>query len=206
MSLKQGHAVIISPGRNANAANAAALSNPPAVENPVHARHHFSFHTFLSELNPLQYIPIIGTLYRAVTGDTIPVPVRDAGSMLFSGLIAGPIGVATDIGELAAEKISGFDPEKIGDRVLAKMGIRGPLQPVTELAESAGKSAQAVSASPWSASQLAAYGVTVTPGGDLKLASLQGSDVLNRRTPAMPPPRRPAEALSTSRTAPISDA
>ncbi len=154
------------------------------MSNPAPAQHHSRFQTFLSELNPLQYIPVIGTIYRAITGDVIPEPVRDAGSMLVSGLIAGPIGVAMNIGELVGEKITGMDPEKIGVAMLAKIGIHG-LHPAetevaqqTSTAEAAAKPAKAENASPWSASQLAAYGVSAA-GGELKLGALQGADVLN---------------------------
>jgi hypothetical protein len=31
-----------------------------------------SFGDVLSALNPLQYLPVVGSIYRAVTGDTIP--------------------------------------------------------------------------------------------------------------------------------------
>jgi hypothetical protein len=138
----------------------------------------------LSELNPLQYIPVIGTIYRAVTGNVIPEPVRDAGSMLFSGLIAGPIGVATNAGALAAEKLTGLDPEKLGDKLLAEIGIHGEAPVKIEVAQEPAKPALPAPPKPdpaaaWSASQLAAYGVTTTTNGDLKLGALEGSDVLN---------------------------
>ena len=146
---------------------------------PAATRHHFSFHTFLSELNPLQYIPVIGTIYRAVTGDVIPTPVRNAGSMLFSGLIAGPVGVATEAGELAAEKLTGLDPEKIGDKALAKLGIQDAQPPKAADKPASQPKPATTENAPWSNAQLAAYGVTATVGGDLKLGALQGSDVLN---------------------------
>jgi hypothetical protein len=134
-------------------------------------------HTFLSELNPLQYIPVIGTIYRAATGNVIPEAVRDAGSMLFSALIAGPVGVATDAGELAAEKLTGLDPEKIGDKMLAEIGIHPPQAATVELAAEP-KAVAKTEPAAWSAAQLAAYGVTST-GGDIKLGALQGAEVLN---------------------------
>ena len=158
--------------------------SPGTASKPAPAPGHWRFHTFLSELNPLQYIPVIGTIYRAITGDIIPEPVRDAGSLLVSGLIAGPIGIAMNIGELVAEKVTGLDPEKIGDEMLAKIGLRGPQPARIELAQQATpaqaseKPAKAEIASAWSASQLAAYGVTAS-AGDLKLGALQGADVLN---------------------------
>ena len=104
--------------------------------------------------------------------------------MLLSALIAGPVGVATDAGELAAEKLTGLDPEIIGDRLLGAIGIHGPQTARTELATAekipaAPPKPAAPANTPWSDSQLAAYGVTAISGGDMKLGRLQGSDVLN---------------------------
>ena len=77
------------------------------------ADHRFSFHDFLSAINPLQYLPVVGTIYRAVTGDVIPEALRDLGSMLVSGLLGGPIGLGINIATLIGEKVTGIDPEKI---------------------------------------------------------------------------------------------
>lgn len=94
-----------------------------------------SFHELLSDLNPLQYIPVVGTLYRAVTGERIPEAARLAGGFVVSGLIGGPIGMATNLALLAAERLTGIDPEAIGQRVLAGLGIGGeaaaPAPPVS---------------------------------------------------------------------------
>ena len=80
---------------------------------------------FVSCLNPLQYLPVVGTIYRAVTGDTIPEPVREAGSLVVSGLTGGPIGVALSAGVDLAERAVGFDEEQFGQRVLGWLGIGG---------------------------------------------------------------------------------
>ncbi len=146
------------------------------------AAHHFRFRELLSELNPLQYIPVIGTLFRAVTGEVIPEPVRDAGSLVVSTLIGGPVGAALDLGELTAEKLTGIDPEKIGDKLLADVGIGRkaavpvPVEKVAETTPAATKAAPPIA---WSPAQLAAYGVTTNAGGTLEQGSLAGSDVLN---------------------------
>ena len=78
---------------------------------------------FVSCLNPLQYLPVVGTIYRAVTGDTIPEPVREAGSLVVSGLTGGPVGVALSAGVDLAERAVGFDEEAFGQRVLGWLGI-----------------------------------------------------------------------------------
>ena len=146
------------------------------------ARHPFSFRDLLSELNPLQYIPVIGTLFRAITGEVIPEPVRDAGSLVVSTLIGGPVGAALDLGELAAEKLTGIDPEKIGDKLLADVGIGRKAAvpvPVEKVAETTPVAAKVAAPIAWSPAQLAAYGVTTNAGGTLEQGSLAGSDVLN---------------------------
>jgi hypothetical protein len=55
---------------------------------------------FLHALNPLQHLPIIGTIYRAITHDDIPEPLKVAGSLAFSaitGNVPGAfIGIAMD--------------------------------------------------------------------------------------------------------------
>jgi hypothetical protein len=98
----------------------ATSTNPAAAAAPAMAAHGhgFSFHELLSAMNPLQYLPVVGTIYRAVTGDVIPEALRDGGSMLVSGLLGGPIGLITYIATTIAEKITGIDPEKIVAAVL----------------------------------------------------------------------------------------
>ena len=56
-----------------------------------------SFWEVLHALNPLQHLPVIGTIYRAITGDTIPAPMRIFGSIIGGLLTGGPIGMATGI-------------------------------------------------------------------------------------------------------------
>ena len=46
----------------------------------------FSFHNLLSIINPLQHLPVIGTLYRALTGDSIGTPEKIAGDTLYGGV------------------------------------------------------------------------------------------------------------------------
>jgi hypothetical protein len=171
-------ALTLAPG----AVNAAGSKPSPAIA-ATPPKHHFRFHELLADLNPLQYIPVIGTLFRAITGEVIPEPVRDAGSLVFSTLIGGPVGAAIDLGEMAAEKLTGIDPEKIGDKLLADIGIHGQT-PLAAPAEKAAKAAAtmpgaAAAAASWSPAQLAAYGVTTNASGSLEQGGLSGSDVLN---------------------------
>jgi hypothetical protein len=72
----------------------------------------FSFHDFLSIINPLQHLPVIGTLYRAITGDTIKTPEKIAGDALYGGLW----GAVSSVADAAFQAVTGKD---VGDTVLA---------------------------------------------------------------------------------------
>ena len=72
----------------------------------------FSFHNLLGVINPLQHLPVIGTLYRALTGDTIGAPEKIAGDTLYGGLW----GAVSSIADTAFEAATGKD---FGDTVLA---------------------------------------------------------------------------------------
>lgn len=142
------------------------------------AQHPSRFHEFLSELNPLQYIPVVGTIYRAITGDTIPETARIAGSLVVSGLTGGPVGVALNIGMTALEKITGVDPERIEQHLLASFSH--PAHPPVLAASILPAAAPAqLSGLAFSPAQLAAYGVSASSSGVLRHGALTGSDVLN---------------------------
>ena len=84
-----------------------------------------SFRDVLSAMNPLQYVPVVGSIYRALTGDGPPEPVRAIGSVIFSGLTGGPIGAAIDVAEIALEKLTGIEPDQIVHSLMASMGMVG---------------------------------------------------------------------------------
>jgi len=63
----------------------------------------FGFDDLLDIVNPLQHIPIVGTLYRAITGDEIEAPARLAGGALYGGLF----GFLGTLGTIAFEGITG---------------------------------------------------------------------------------------------------
>ena len=185
----------------ASAANApAAAAQPPAAGGA--AAKPGLFDNLLSELNPLQYVPVVGIIYRAVTGDTIPESARFAGSLVVSGLMGGPVGIGINVGTTMLEHLLGIDQEKIGDEILAAIGIGGgetpastgtagasPSAPVSDPvaqtspapspAPAATGEAAATATGGWSPAQLAAYGVGQNSRGVLTRGSDTGADVLN---------------------------
>lgn len=150
---------------------------------------HIRFRDVLSALNPLQYLPVVGTIYRAVTGDTIPEGLRLGGSLLVSGLMGGPVGLFTTIATTIAEKVTGIDPDKIAHTVLADIGLADSApHPATAAAGSThtgsvapAKTTPAMpSVADWTAKGLAAAGVTFGSDGSPAYKGLSGADALNQ--------------------------
>lgn len=89
----------------------------------------FKFSDFLDIINPLQHIPIVSTVYRALTGDQIEAGSRMAGGALFGG----PIGLAASVVSAMINESTGKDP---GEHAMAMLGIDlgGEKQPATAVA------------------------------------------------------------------------
>ncbi len=73
-----------------------------------------SFGDFLDIINPLQHIPIVGTIYRAITGDEISPSAGIFGGFLFGG----PLGFVFAIANAIFEEASG---QGLGETVLAAL-------------------------------------------------------------------------------------
>ena len=78
----------------------------------------FQFHDLLDIVNPLQHLPVIGSVYRWITGDTIGNLPRVVGDTLYGGLIGFASGLANvlikeqtghDIGETVVALVTGDD-------------------------------------------------------------------------------------------------
>jgi hypothetical protein len=107
--------------------------------NPLFGEDGFTFSDFLDIINPLQHIPIVNTVYRAVTGDKINPGSRLAGGTLFGG----PIGLVASLVSGMVEESTGKDP---GEHALAALGIElGPTvdAPQTMLASASNATASA---------------------------------------------------------------
>ncbi|WP_121221330.1 hypothetical protein [Oceanibaculum indicum] len=78
-----------------------------------------SFFDFLDLINPLQHIPVVSSIYRQLTGDTIRPEMQMAGA----GLLGGPLGL------LAAGANAVFAAENgrgVGEEMLAQVGFGAP--------------------------------------------------------------------------------
>jgi hypothetical protein len=121
------------------AATASTASVPPTpVRTAWHNASGFSFHDILDIVNPLQHLPIIGSVYRWLTGDRPGAVAQIAGDALYGG----PIGAAVGFVGTALEDNSGRD---VGERVLTAMFGAGDKNGATAVASAP---APATSATP----------------------------------------------------------
>lgn len=72
----------------------------------------FSFDDLIDLVNPLHHIPVVGTLYRKITGDEIKAPAQVLGGLLFGG----PVGLVASAANVIVEEASGGD---LGDAAYA---------------------------------------------------------------------------------------
>ncbi len=128
-------------------------ATPPAATSGAEAgfwgEDGFDFGDLLDLVNPLQHLPIVSTLYRELTGDTIAPGPRLLGGAAFGG----PLGMAAAMVNLAIENATGSD---LGANALALFDREGPAPevvaaataPETPPAQAAGAAAGAESRSP----------------------------------------------------------
>lgn len=77
-----------------------------------------SFFDFLDLINPLQHIPIVSSIYRELTGDTIRPEIQMAGA----ALLGGPVGLMVAGAHAVFEAENG---RGVGEEVLAQVGFGG---------------------------------------------------------------------------------
>ncbi len=70
---------------------------PPATSSQAVAVQDWSFAAVVSAANPLQYLPVVGSIYRIATGDAAPVGMRTGVSAVVGVLTGGPIGLIGSI-------------------------------------------------------------------------------------------------------------
>jgi len=86
-----------------------SVDNAPSKPQDFHpfGKDGLSFLDLVDTVNPMHHIPIIGPIYRSLTGDIInPLP-RIAGSALFGGPVGASLSAAEVILELATGRDSG---------------------------------------------------------------------------------------------------
>jgi len=108
----------------------------PQVQVPATDDDGLGFDDFLDVINPLQHLPVVGMIYRALSDDQIAPPAQIAGGALFGGLY----GFLGALGSVIYEGIAG---ESVEDTVLSLFDDDAPAQAAT--AQNAYVSAQLLS-------------------------------------------------------------
>lgn len=97
--------MIVSPSVSILPASVEAMPQPSVIAGDDG----FGFDDLLDIVNPLQHLPLIGTLYREITGDKIGLPARLAGGALFGGLV----GFLGAVGTAAFEDLAGESTDEM---------------------------------------------------------------------------------------------
>ncbi|MBM3617586.1 MAG: hypothetical protein FJX23_03475 [Alphaproteobacteria bacterium] len=102
----QGNLILPQKAKQPTLKTAVELSAKPTVADTMVGKDGFGFGDLIDVINPLQHIPGVSTVYRAVTGDEMGAAAKIAGAALFGGPIGAGIAAATSLIEVA----TGADP------------------------------------------------------------------------------------------------
>lgn len=89
----------------AAATRAGGSPNTPAANAPA-ADTSFGFGDFMDIVNPLHHLPVVGTIYRDISGDEI----KPVSRVLGAGVFGGPLGLAGGVASAMIEETTGNDP------------------------------------------------------------------------------------------------
>src|SRR5215472_3591610 len=108
-------------------------STPAPAKGPTLWAHGtFGFKDLLDIINPLQHLPIIGSVYRYLTGDEPSGGARIVGDAIYGGPIGFGVGVVTTM-------LTDEDGRDLGERTLAAVfGPRGDSAAPTAVARGNG--------------------------------------------------------------------
>lgn len=91
-----------------------AETNNAVLQNPEP----FGFFDLLDMINPLHHIPLIGTIYRAITGDEI----RGISRIVGGGIFGGPLGAAGGLVTEVIEDGTGKEPAELALSFISGQG------------------------------------------------------------------------------------
>ena len=97
------HAMVIVPGPAGRRSRARGRDASRRRHVRTQAQDEGFFHHLLDVINPLQHLPVIGTIYRAITGEHIGPIEKIAGDTLYGGMW----GAVSSVADVAFEGITG---------------------------------------------------------------------------------------------------
>ncbi len=152
----------------------------------------------LDIINPLQHIPVVGTLYRKFTGDEIAPAARIAGGALFGGPLGGGLAMA----DMAFAEAKG---STMGETVMAALGDKpaGPAAP-TQMADAAPLRTEDITWDDAPAMLMAAYPHQTPKPIDVSLSAIPAPDRM--RTASSAPANSSGPDTQGARHAPAENA
>lgn len=112
-----GNAYAPSPGMSAE-------SKPDIAYETAAGNDSYTFDDIIDMINPLQHLPVIGTIYRKLTGDTI----KGMSTIIGGTIFGGPIGAVASTANVIVKDRTGKD---IADNALSMAGFgSSPAAPV----------------------------------------------------------------------------
>lgn len=176
----------------AHSGAAAAPNGRPAHESEK-PDEEFTFDDFLDVINPLHHIPIVSTIYRAISGDEITPHARAIGG----GLFGGPIGMIAAGVSLAVEEAAGAS----ASTMLADLFTDGP-DTGDQLAQAPGHGGAPANGA--AATQAAAAAAAAVPAATVQAAAARPGE--RQQGPAQPQqPALPFTAKSQTRFFALAD-
>ncbi len=124
----------------------------------------FSFDDLLDIINPLQHLPVISTIYRHLTGDTIKPLEQIAGDALFGGLT----GLVSSVADYAFAQATGKD---VGDTIYAL--LTGEDDKPTAVAAADTSRVATHAPTPLTGAQIAQASEPEKPGSGALMAAIQ---------------------------------
>ena len=178
------------------------LFSPPAGETDDSERKRawkgdsFSFGDVLDLINPLQHLPVVGTLYRWITGDTIGAVPRMIGDALYGG----PIGFVTGLVNAVVKQESGKD---VGEQVIAMLGgdQSSPAADPKTIAANGAQPAASPQATPVTATISGAGVASSVPAAAAILGALPAPGQATAASAGSPAPASPPDISAANLTA-----
>lgn len=154
-----------------------------------------SFDDFIDMINPLEHIPVVSSIYRAVTGDTINPVARIAGDVLYGGIL-GPVSAGLSaLGAISDETITAAnDGKSVASTVVA--ALFGSDDDKTTQVASAAESAQTVS--PQQVEPTTIPAVLQTLASQSPILEYPDLTQASSATPALVAPAVPAQAVASN--------
>lgn len=104
-SMVHGTALAAQGIGNAYSPSSSNAENPDLAYEATENNDEYTFDDVIDIINPLQHLPVIGTLYRKFTGDTI----KGMSTILGGALFGGPIGAVASTANVVVKDRTGKD-------------------------------------------------------------------------------------------------